>query len=159
MKKCIANLLIFGMVFLGLSSTTNAQIKLGGGLAFGSQDNIGIGIDVKAVFGITETITVSPSYNLFFPGEGADFWTINGDVRYNLVNDESLLVYPLAGLNISRVGFSGFGISGGTSEIGLNLGGGAEFGFSEKLSAFGEIKYIISDFDQLVIAAGILFTL
>jgi len=42
------------------------------------------------------------------------------------------------------------------TELGLNLGLGANFHISnEKILPFAELKYVISDFDQLVIFAGV----
>jgi hypothetical protein len=41
----------------------------------------------------------------------------------------------------------------------LNLGGGARYALTPVISLFGEVKYILSNFDQLVISVGGLYHL
>ncbi len=41
------------------------------------------------------------------------------------------------------------------TEFGLNLGGGGQYDINEKIALFGELKYVISSYDQLVFTFGI----
>jgi len=66
-------------------------------------------------------------------------------------------VYGIGGINFSFIEIEGkgaFSSSADDTEVGLNLGNGAEFDVSFG-KVYGELKYIISDFDQLVLDAGV----
>ena len=69
--------------------------------------------------------------------------------------------YALAGLNLSTVGVKGVNVVGipglNTTKVGINLGGGARYAILDNVVLYGEIKYIISSFDQLVISVGGLY--
>ena len=45
------------------------------------------------------------------------------------------------------------------TDIGLNIGGGATYNFTGSLSGFGEIKYVVSNYDQFVFTFGVLYHL
>jgi len=70
-------------------------------------------------------------------------------------------LYALAGINFAIVSvpffnpFTGQRVSNSATEAGLNLGAGFNYKASEKLMPFAELKYNISDFDQLILFAGI----
>ena len=97
-------------------------------------------------------------------GIKAKYWEINFDAHYFVINEEDYKVYPLAGLNLSTIGVKStvnipfVGSIGDThTEVGLNVGGGARFAVAESIWLFGELKYVLSDADQLVISAGGLY--
>lgn len=171
MKKLFALTLLLTS-FITVQDTF-AQIKAGGGLVFGSEISQ-LGIDIRGEYHIDENWVIVPNINFFFTDKETQtvfvppfgtattevkngLTTINIDGHYLFpMNDDRLDLYPLAGLNFSivRVEFEGFDDS--TTEVGLNLGGGGQFEFTDLLTGFAEIKYVISDADQLVIGAGVL---
>lgn len=51
--------------------------------------------------------------------------------------------------------FLGFPVSASDSKFGLNVGAGYTIALEGPIIPFGEVKYIISKFDQLVLSAGI----
>jgi hypothetical protein len=57
--------------------------------------------------------------------------------------------YPLAGLDLA--------FNSDHAKFGLNVGGGANFMLTEKTAAFGEVKYVIGDWDGWVFTGGIYF--
>ena len=57
--------------------------------------------------------------------------------------------YPLVGLD--------FMFNSDGSEFGINLGGGANFMMTDSMSAYAELKYIISDWDAFGIGVGVYF--
>ncbi len=72
------------------------------------------------------------------------------DYHFNIKSDSGTSrFYPLVGLNF-KTDFD-------FSEFGVNAGGGVNFMLTEKLAAFAELKYVISDWDGLGIAAGVYF--
>ncbi|MET2986312.1 outer membrane beta-barrel protein [Aureibaculum conchae] len=165
--------LVFAIVLIASASSINAQFAIGGGLGYNDKINAP-GLVVKAEFEIMENIAISPSVS-YFSGSEARLVDntyknnlfavdVNGHYKIEVMMDE-LDVYPLAGLNYSsyknggfRFGDDGIRQNEGNA-LGLNLGGGGRWSFSDNLSAFAEVKYTISDFSQVVIAAGVLFEL
>ena len=77
-------------------------------------------------------------------------WALDLDYHWVISTESgSSRFYPLAGLD--------FKFTSDHAKFGLNLGGGLNFKLTEKLVAFAELKYVISDWDGLGIAAGIYF--
>jgi outer membrane protein X len=111
-------------------------------------------------------VGISPNLLFYFPKKNGpyktSFWELNGNVNYYFLNDQPVSVYGLAGLNITnvKVKYDAFGsdYSNSDSEFGLNLGLGANFHVGNILP-FAELKYTISDFDQLVFMMGVKFPL
>ncbi len=150
-------------------STINAQLSVGVGAAY----NEGIdapGLLVKGEFEIMEGIVISPSVS-FFSGSTISGYKnnlfaldVNGQYIIEIMTDE-LKVYPLAGLNYSsyKHGFrqsNDFVLTGNTGNaLGLNVGGGGRWYFSDQMSVFAELKYTVSNLSQVVLGAGILFEL
>ena len=167
MKKLFALTLLLAS-FITVQDTF-AQIKAGGGLVFGSEISQ-LGIDVRGEYYIDENWVVVPNFNFFFSDKETisvleiktTLTTLNFDGHYLFPLDgDQFDVYPLAGINFSIVSvkddFSGLDDS--ETKVGLNLGGGGQYEINDLLTAFAEIKYVISDFDQLVIGGGILVTI
>lgn len=165
MKKILLTLVLAGVISL----TANAQTRVGGLLGFGSEiESLAIG--GLAEFMIKDNMGISPQLVFFFGkdegGVKQSLWEINGNFNYYFMQEEVDL-YGLAGLNLAnwkvKVDDFGFGIgeySTTGTELGLNLGLGANFHVSnDKILPFGELKYVISDFDQLCIFAGVKFNL
>ena len=154
------------------SKTLNAQeieTRIGAMLAYGTEiENIGIG--ANAEFGIMDKLSISPSFIYYLPKEEGPikvtWFEFNANANYYFIQDEKLDVYGLGGLNYTNVNvkfdtnaFGGFGgnASGSDGRIGLNLGGGANLNSGGNISPFAELKYVIIDGGQLVIAAGVKF--
>lgn len=124
------------------------------------------GVIVKAEIDIMDNISISPSLSYFAGGElhgyNRNMFAVdaNGHYKIEIMMDE-LDVYPLAGLNYSSYNTGkwnndgGYKYSGNT--LGLNIGGGGRWKFAERLSAFAELKYVISSYSNAVFAAGVLY--
>ena len=82
-------------------------------------------------------------------------------MHYSLTSSDAIDFYAIGGVNYSRFGFEldlfGIPVEASASEVGANLGLGANFSKGNNITPFGEIKYIVSDLDQLVITAGVRF--
>lgn len=171
MKKI---LLVIAVLFFSVQS--QAQIAAGGGISFGLDSDFGnAGINLRGMYtGITDEIDGVLGINIFFPtkfsfpgGETKfSIFTINFDGHYNFEVGDGGKVYPLAGLNITvgkvtveqTIPFFGTQTAEASeTDIGLNFGGGGSLAFSDVVTGFAEIKYVLtSDFDQPVGTAGIL---
>lgn len=144
-----------------ISLAANAQTRVGGMLGFGSEIET-LGIGALGEFMIKENMGISPQIFFFFGKDDVSMWEINGNFNYYFMQEEVDL-YGLAGLNIASIKVdydSPFIDDASDTEIGINLGLGANFHVSnENILPFAELKYAISDFDQLAIFAGVKFTL
>ncbi|MEM1135323.1 MAG: outer membrane beta-barrel protein [Bacteroidota bacterium] len=168
--------------FLFISQMAFAQgqgsITAGSGLLFGSEiEQLGIGLNGQ--YFINDNIAGQVGLNFFFPQKEEitniyerkrSIWTINLNANYYFdIENDVISPYALAGINISNLKsendvleeFFGDEISRKTTDtdFGLNLGAGADFNVSESFVPFGQLKYVITDFDQLVIMAGVRISL
>ncbi|WP_440998821.1 outer membrane beta-barrel protein [Fodinibius sp. SL11] len=156
MKRTIKlALLLFGLIFAYHASAQAQDFKLGGGLAYGSEVEA-IGIQAGGVYNFTEKINGAADFIIFFP-DNYDWWELNVNGHYGFYAKDNVRVYGLAGLNYAtlKVDLGQFG-SNSESELGLNLGGGAEFGI-DFANLYTELKYVIGNADQLAISAGLRF--
>lgn len=153
--------LVLGILFFSNSNAmAQSNFKVGGGLAYGTEIEA-IGIQAGAVYGFNENLRGAADVVIFFPDDENNvdhsFWTINANIHYLLMAEDASVFYALGGLNYATQHLSN-GVSITDSEAGLNLGGGAEFGVNFGV-IYLEAKYVISDFDQLVLGGGVRFSL
>jgi outer membrane protein X len=131
-------------------------------------ENIGIG--ANAEFPIMENLTISPAFIYYLPkdesGIKITWFEFNANANYYFLVEDSIDAYGIAGLNYSSVKVSydnnsvfGQDLSASDGRLGLNLGGGANFNLDGNLTPFAELKYVIIDGGQLVIAAGVKFNI
>ena len=143
------------LMIITFTQNSNAQTSVGGGLTFfnhkGGSD---FGLNLKAGFGLNETMEISPSFNYYFV-DGYTAFDINADFHYLFGDEGSFRFYPLAGVNFYRSSTNGFS----NSEIQLSIGGGIKYPLNDNMNLFGEGKYMIGDVDGLVFSAGILFSI
>src|SRR5690554_2555054 len=168
MKKIMVTLCMVTFSFLSVNAQEDT--RLGAMLAYGTEiENIGIG--ANAEFPIMENLTLAPSFTYFLPKDESSivkttFFELNANANYYFLQDDSFSIYGLAGLNYTNVkvkvedfglGFGDASVSEG--KIGLNIGGGVNFNLDKNWTPFTELKYVVSNFDQLVLVAGIKFNL
>ncbi|MEZ4700101.1 MAG: hypothetical protein R2834_07205 [Rhodothermales bacterium] len=145
-----------------------AQLQVGAGLAFGTEIEK-IGLQLNANLPVAQEGKIRGAADVIFFlkddfGSGSTrLWTINLNGHYIFMTTEEFLVYALGGINIANYTIKsdfdipeipGFGFDASSTELGLNVGAGGEYGMPFG-NLYGEVKYVLSDFDQLVISAGI----
>lgn len=157
--SCKPHLLAVAIIPIALAASSrpaSAEGRVGGGLAYGTEIEE-FGLQLNGYYDLASTLAglrVGGEFTYFFASDPTTFWTLNANGHYVFYDADALGIYGLAGLNLSRVTVDiGFG-SASSTEIGLNLGAGAEYAVAERVSLFGELKYVVSDFDQAVIVAG-----
>lgn len=169
MKKI--NLLITALFIISFLFTASAQseTKVGALLGYGTEiENIGIG--ANAEFPIMDKLTISPSFIYYLPkdefGIKINWFELNANANYYFLDEDNIGVYGIAGLNYSSVkvkydgnSFLGDNYSASDGRIGLNLGAGANFDIGSSITPFAELKYVIIDGGQLVVAAGVKFNI
>ena len=154
MKKLILSIILFTVISLA----SQAQSKVGVGLAYGSEiESAGIGVNGE--FAATDVINIAPSFIYYFKKNNVTWWELNGNINY-IFSESSATVYGIAGLNITgvKVDAPGFG-SASDSELGLNLGIGANFDAGGSVTPFAEAKYVLGNADQLSLFGGVRFPL
>ena len=168
MKKIFTTLCF--IVFSILSTTAQDNTRIGGLIGYGSEiENLGFGINAE--FPIAENLTIAPSFIYFLPNEESSIlkttiFELNANANYYFITDDTFGVYGLAGINytsvkvkVEDIGF-GFGdASSSDGKIGLNIGAGTNFNLGKSWMPFAELKYVLGDFDQLVLVAGIKFNI
>lgn len=165
MKKLL--LIILALIFININSFS--QISVGGGLAFGTEAKT-IGFNLKCQYSITESIDLVGGLTFFLPKTETQNIPFAGTIKtkstllsfdidghYHFAINDQIKVYPLSGLNITNVSVSVNNTKTGDTKVGLNVGAGGTYKINESLNAFAETKYIIGNYDQLVITLGILY--
>lgn len=171
LNTCLACLLLLS------AGITHAQLEIaaGLGLAYGTEAEA-VGLQIRGDIDLTDQWGGSLNFVTFFsPNFGeedlsgfADIKTIYREINFNAhyfaYSNDAITVYPLAGLNLTTAGIKStinlpfVGSIGDTeTKVGLNLGGGVRFMVADQISILGELKYVISDFDQLIIGAAGLY--
>ncbi|MCS6966836.1 MAG: hypothetical protein NZ473_08795 [Candidatus Kapabacteria bacterium] len=140
------------------SSVAAAQIHLGAGLCYGS-DIEKPGIDLRGYYGISPILRLTPNFHYFFTESGTTFWTLDFNAHYVFYEHRrQQRAYGVFGLQYAHSSVDLGFMTTSDSEIGLNVGIGGEtrvdFG-----AIFGEIKFVLGGADQLVLGAGLRFTL
>ena len=158
MKKLV--FAVFATLFCVSAFAQQGTFAVGAQAVYGSEiKNVGFG--VKAQYSFTDPLRAEASFNYFLKKDGVSMWEINANAHY-LFDLGGVSIYPLAGLNYSRVKVTvdipGVGsVSGSDGKFGANLGGGVEFPLSETIALGAEVKYVLSDYDQLVAGVGVTF--
>ena len=155
------------------ASAQDGGTKLRGALKYsGHVEAIGIG--VGADLPVADKIRAGGDFNYYLPGDefgiSVTAWSINANGYYEVMVNDSMTIHALAGINILNFSygsdfcdqFGNLGISCDDTftDIGLNIGGLAEFG-SGNIGFFGTLQFvgIGGDSDGLVIGGGISKTL
>jgi hypothetical protein len=147
--------LLVGLLF---PASSLAQFSLGAGLCYGS----GIkkpGVDLRLLNTFSPILRGAANFDYFFTESGHTFWTLDANAHYAFYQyRRQQRLYALFGLQYAHESLDLGFTSASNSEIGLNLGIGGEtrvdFG-----SVFGEIKFVLGNYDQLVLTAGLRFAL
>ena len=156
MKKL---LVIAIMAVIGFSVNAQSQkgdmaagvnLSLGTGSGF---TNFGIGAEFQ--WNITDAIRLEPSVNYFLESDFVSMWDVNVDAQYVFDVANKLEVYPFVGLTVLGAKADVWGYSASSTNFGANIGGGAQYWFTDKIAASLEVKYqLVSDFDRVVLSLG-----
>lgn len=165
---------VFIMVMALTTAFMYAQEKgdmgVGANLNFGT-DGPAFGIGGKFQWNITDAIRLEPGVSYYFKSDYTSMLDVNVNVNYLFPVAENINVYPLAGLSVVNIKYdfdvpktgvpefdSYVSDSKSNTEIGFNLGGGAEYKFTENLAAFAEIKFqIVNNYNRAIFSLGVAY--
>ncbi len=158
MKKSLVSLFFFLLVSLA----AQAQTRMGAFLAYGTE--VGeLGLGVNGEFYFNDQITLVPSFIFYMtddsPAVKSTIWEMNINGQYYFASEQTALIYGFAGLNYTHLKYE---FTDGTSrdgELGVNIGVGADFDIDSMVLPFFQLKYVVSDYDQLVVSGGVRFTI
>lgn len=140
-----ASVFLLTIVIVAMAASASAEVK-GWGLGVGSFDgdfgvqgrwDIRLGGDISHV-----TLQGSVAFN------NRTTFAIDGDYHFQIKAGKGRF-YPLAGLQ--------FAFNSDDAEFGVNGGGGVNFMLTDKLAAFGEVKYNFFGWEGWFITGGIYF--
>ncbi len=158
--------ILLGIALLSSFAVSAQQIGLRGGFAYTTEIEK-LGLNLGGQYSINPEIDLSAGFT-FFTGEStsifgttikSNFWMFDIDGHYNFNVENDFTIYPLVGLNFTTASVKIGDNRDSTTELGLNIGGGAKYALTDALDAFFELKYIIGDFDQGVIGLGVVYKL
>lgn len=138
--------------FLFAAGTASAQ-KVGVFLGYGTEvEELGIGVNGE--FNINSKVSIAPSFIYWFPEDPISWWEFNANGHYYFATSGSADFYGLAGINLFSAKIEG---GDSESEVGLNLGAGANFNIGKNWEPFTELKFVLGDADQLGLFFGAKF--
>lgn len=169
MKK-FKNLLLGAILSLGLFTVSQAQISVGGGLAYGL-DIEEIGIQASGTYVLNEDMRLgadiiywlTPSESFMGASMNTTMFEINANYNYIFYNENDLMFYALGtlGIHYAKVSFDGPGsdypggsISGSDTDLGLGIGAGMEYNLGS-VKLYAEPRLFLSGFEQFSLAAGV----
>ena len=143
-----------------ISTTVLSQIRLDAGIAFGSEV-ANPGFSFGAEFFVTEDISVSPVAVVYFEDAGnfddRDWWEMNINGHYYFAEEANIEFYGLAGINITTRAIELGEFRDPDTEVGFNLGIGANYQWKDIFLPFTTLKYIAGNADQAVFTFGMRF--
>lgn len=138
-----------------------AQPRLGAGFVYGTEIEE-FGVQVNGYYGLDQVLQglrVGAEFAYYFAEDPVTFWTIDVNGQYRFSKPGPFGFYAIGGLDIAQVSIDlDLGplgdASGSDTEIGLNVGLGVEYAVAPNIEVFGELKYVLSSYDQAVFAVG-----
>lgn len=165
MKKILLGIFI---LFLGLSSVSAqdqyGRFSLAGNINYGTNiESLGIGL--RGQYGFTDYIRGSMEYKYYIDRHNVSAWGITVDAHYVFGVSNTVSLYPIAGVTVSRwttdFGRSNIaGIEGKFSQnrLGCNLGFAGQIALSENTFVQLEAKEaLIKDHTQFVVSVGFMY--
>lgn len=151
------------LLLILFSLPSSAQTSLGPGMAYSTEIEA-LTLQYRFTLIFSEDWGGAADANLYLDGEeGLSIWDVNVNGYYFLDPDPNpgeALVFGLGGLNLTSIEvddnlkrFQNLS----SYELGINVGGGALFPVMDNFDLLGEAKYVLGDFDRLVLSLIVQF--
>jgi len=159
---------LLAIVTIALTFNSFAQINAGGGITYGSKQKT-IGFNLRGQYTVWENVDVVAGFTFYLPHKEKQklifttidskttMWSFDVDGHYNFDVIDNLKAYPIAGLNITGVSVEVNGSKASDTEAGFNIGAGAAYKITDRLTGVFELKYTLGNYDQAVIGVGVLY--
>jgi hypothetical protein len=147
-------------VALALSpDPAQAQVRVGAGVAFGTDDSLGLALQGNGYYGLDSALRglrVGGAFSYYFADDPLTYWAIDLNAQYRFSKPGPFGVYALAGFDIGHWSVD-IDVPGPDSEtdLGLNFGMGIEYAIVPDVELYGELTYVlVADYDRLVVGLG-----
>lgn len=161
MRTASAVLALAGL--LALSTPAQSQVSFGATAAYHDDFDVGLGPILEFPLPqLHENVRAQGEFIWFFPGDGLDYFEVNGNVLYDFeVEDQSFTPFVLGGLNLARVSLDTEGsefmdYDASSTELGLNLGAGLTFATESSLRPSVGARVEVSGGEGVVIFGSVL---
>lgn len=170
-------------MMIALAGLTTASAQSKGDMAVGVQFGVApcletggptnMGIGAKFQYNVTDPIRLEADVDYWFKASGCDLFDISANFQYLFKVSDKFLVYPVVGVGYASLGgtavLEGYDRynnlvnevvtgSASVSRVIANVGVGAEYAVSSKISVGAEIKYqYVKDFQRLPINIGVTY--
>lgn len=176
-KKMVVALLATFISAAAFAQDNKGEMSFGANLNFSSHSDVNnMGLGVKFRWVALDKFRLEPSFNYYFPkkeeGVTYNMWDLSVNVHYllNFPKLEKFTFYPIGGLGIlgTKAKIEGVNlgvistpsISDSSTDVALNLGGGCDYKFNNKLTFNAEIKYqVVADWDRPIFTLGFTYNL
>ncbi len=152
--------ILLNLILILISTAVQSQIRLDAGIAFGTEV-ANPGFSFGSEIFVTEEISISPSVIIYFEDPGnfddRDWWEMNINGHYYFAEEAGFEFYGLAGINITTRAIELGEYRDPDTEVGLNLGIGANYQWKEIFLPFTTFRYIAGAADQAVFTLGMRF--
>ena len=135
--------------------SADAQVHIGPQVSYGGDTEVGVGARVVANVESLAHWDFIGTFDVFFPGNGVDYWEANGNLAYNFGIPEapSLSPYVGIGLNIAHISNG----SADDTDLGINFFAGTQFESSSSVTPYAEVRIVAEAAEQVVLTVGLLF--
>ncbi len=163
MKKLV---IVTMFLVLALSpAALQAQLDVGAQASWAEDVDFGVGARGSVRLPVASVpLEATAAFDVFFPSiDGISYYEFNANVAYLIqVPNSPVQPYVGGGLNFAIISMDeitilGQPIGGSSTEVGLNILGGARFNMSPKLAPYGELRFEAGGGEQFVVTAGLLF--
>ncbi len=153
MKKLLRVALVFGICGVVGLHEARAQIEIGPRIGFdlsGDVEEFFIGVDGRLNLA-GSPVVLNGAFDLYLAEENRDFSQLSFNALYEFgMANVAFSPYAGGGLGLSRTSHD--------TDVGLNLIGGATFGFGN-LKPFAQAQITFGDMDLFTIGGGLLFSI
>lgn len=137
-------IVLLTIIVLTPAATVSAETR-SWGLGVGVLDG-DFGVQTRKDFWLGGDISqITGQFSVYFHSKTT--FRLDADYHFMIKAGDSGRFYPLAGLQ--------FAFTSDNVELGINGGGGVNFMLTDKLAAFGEVKYVFGDWDGWAVTGGI----
>lgn len=155
MKKLmlIGCMLLASVAMFAQKGTMGVGLNLNYGL---HSDFKNLGVGAKYQYEFIDHLRGEASFNYYFKKDYTTQWDMDINLHYVFRPGSSGIgIYPLVGLGFLHTAVDVYGITASSTDLGLNLGAGAEYPITDHIKLNAEFKYqIVSDWNRPVIGIG-----
>ncbi len=176
-KLSLIFIFFYSTLIIETSGQSFAQSTgIGGGISFGTgceyhHVHTGkMGVRIIGIRNLNESFHISAALTFFLPEKedyydgtrSSTLWMVDVEAKYFLYTRDKFMFYALGGLSTTGLISNYKGESPdlypdySDQAIGLNLGAGANLSFTENVIFFGEMKYVVGKYNQLIASVGVL---